>query len=119
MSAIVELQITDYERKSIALALPLIEEIAIPNPVNACMYSLAYRSALTKLNAGSSQFSVGEIRAISLAVSAAILICTGKGSEITDSPVSISGWKDKLVPHYFALNKLAPILDAFLDGLPR
>lgn len=114
MASVVELQIADSEKDAICVALPLAEELLFPNPVNASICAMASKSALAKLNSRQYKFSMAEIRAISLSVSAAVIICSGQSCEYLDPRLAVSEWKRKLAPHFFSLNKLEPILGEFL-----
>ena len=115
MPRITELTISEAERRAILLALPLADEVIIPNPVNASIVSMSVESATTKLQSNKFRFSNAEIRAITIAVSSAVMICTGQASGFFDSEATISKWRDKLVPHYFVLNKLQPVLQHYVD----
>lgn len=111
----VELQISEFERQAILAALPLIKEISIPNPVNAELFYICAETAEKVLKSSQFFFSPGEVRAISVAISCAVLICEGKTNEFISSVSDTNAWKGTLSRHYFVLKKLDQVLGHFCE----
>lgn len=105
--------LSDSDIEAILCALPLVLEIGADSPAQEALNTSCCTSAGEKLIAHSPNLSANEIRVISVAITAAVLLLSGKGAGFV--PNIDSEWKAELSKHLFTLNRLDPIFQGFVD----
>ena len=93
--------------QAIVRALPLVPYLNVDTPQQANFNAMFCASAGQKLLDGATNFDPNEIRVISAAVSAAVLLLSGKSPDLF---VNVDNeLRSSLSGYYFTLNRLAPI----------
>lgn len=115
MSAIIELQITDAERKALMLALPLARNLVSTTPGNNQIFTIAAATSLKKLESHNFCFTFTEIRTMAVVLSIAVIICRGEKTNFLSPDTPESQWRALLLPHLLPLTRLESILGEFVS----
>lgn len=106
-----DLTLSRGDVEAIVAALPLVVELGADTPQQAAINASACMTAGEKLLSGSHSLEAHEIRAVSLALEASVLMLSGKCPDLfadVDSEL-----RSSLSKHLFTLNKLNQVFHGF------
>lgn len=107
-----DLTLSRGDVEAIVAALPLVVELGANTPQQAAINVSACSSAGQKLLSGSRSLNGNEIRVVSAALEAAVLMLSGKCPDLfTDVDSEL---RNSLSKHFFVLHKLDRVFQDFL-----
>lgn len=108
-----EISLSGSDVEAILCALPLVTELDTSTPHQAAVNAALCASASKKLSSGAIHLTPNEIRVVSVALNAAVLLLSGQCPEFFDG--IDKEWKSILSPYFFSLNKLDGAFQRILE----